>query len=286
MPAPALSSRPVRIAATLAAFVLFAWVFAQALGRWTAPTPTRMHPPALAQPVATILASGLWSGGGVPSESPVPVSTVESFSLLGVMAERDGGGYAVVRSRSGARVVAPGGEIVPGVTLVGVDAHQVRVRDGGGERMVELRRASAPVPSPGKAAATQVLSAPRPSAAPTLSTRPASAACALPAGFRGPVLKLHAELVEGLVAQPESWRALLAPDDGALVVRDEGGFATLLGLARGDRLTVANGVALREADDLVAAVLKPLIASQPVRIAGLRAGQPREILMLNAGACP
>ena len=100
------------------------------------------------------------------------------------------------------------------------------------------------------------------------------------------MLKLHAELVEGLVAQPESWRALLAPDDGALVVRDEGGFATLLGLARGDRLTVANGVALRDADDLVAAVLKPLIASQPVRIAGLRAGQPREILVLNAGACP
>lgn len=281
-----LSGRPVRIAATLAAFALFAWVFAQALVRLSAPAPAARHPPAPSQPVATILASGLGSGAATPSAAPVSAPAAESFALLGVMAERDGGGYAVVRSRSGARVVAPGGEIVPGVTLVGVDAHQVRVRDSGGERTVELHRASTSVPSPGKAVATQAVSAPRASAAPTPSTRAASAACTPPAGFRGPVLKLHAELVEGLVAQPESWRALLAPDDGALVVRDEGGFATLLGLARGDRLTVANGVALRDADDLVAAVLKPLIASQPVRIAGLRAGQPREILVLNAGACP
>lgn len=280
-----LNGRPVRIVATLAAFALFAWVLAQALLRLTSPTPAAMHPPAPTQPVATILASGLWSGASAPSASPGPASTAESFALLGVMAERHGGGYAVVRSRSGARVVVPGGEIVPGVTLVAVDAHQVRVRDGGGERAVELRRASTPVPPPGKAVATQAVSAPRSSAAPTLSSR-ASAACAPPAGFRGPVLKLHAELVEGLVAQPESWRALLVPEDGALVVRDEGGFATLLGLARGDRLTVANGVALQDTDDLVAAVLKPLIASQPVRIAGLRAGQPREILVLNAGTCP
>jgi len=282
----ALTGRPVRIVATLVAFALFAWVLAQAFLRLTAPTPAAMHAPAPAQPVATILASGLWSGAAAPSAAPVSASAAETFALLGVMAERDGGGYAVVRSRSGARVVAPGGEIVPGVTLVGVDAHQVRVRDGGGERTVELRRVSTPVPPPGKGVASQVVSAPRASAAPTLATRATSAACAAPAGFRGPVLKLHAELVEGLVAQPESWRALLAPEDGALVVRDEGGFATLLGLARGDRLTVANGVALQDTDDLVAAVLKPLIASQPVRIAGLRAGQPREILVLNAGACP
>ena len=100
------------------------------------------------------------------------------------------------------------------------------------------------------------------------------------------MLKLHAELLDGLIAQPDSWRAMFAADNGQLVVREEGGFAAMLGLARGDRLAQANGIALQQPDDVTGAVLRPLAASQPVRIRGSRGAMPREVLMLNAGACP
>ena len=34
------------------------------------------------------------------------------------------------------------------------------------------------------------------------------------------------------------------------------------------------------------AVLRPLVASQSVRLAGSRSGQPREVYIVNAGTCP
>lgn len=99
-------------------------------------------------------------------------------------------------------------------------------------------------------------------------------------------MKLHAELLEGLIAQPDSWKGMLAADGGVLVVREEGGFAAMIGLARGDRIAQANGIALLQPDDVTGAVLRPLVASQPVRIAGTRSGQAREVFIVNAGACP
>ena len=102
----------------------------------------------------------------------------------------------------------------------------------------------------------------------------------------GALLKVHGELLEGLIAQPDSWRAMLAGDNGSVVVREDGGFATMMGLAKGDRLLQANGVPLREPDDLTGAVLRPLVASRSVRIAGTRGGQPREIFVVNATTCP
>jgi len=87
-------------------------------------------------------------------------------------------------------------------------------------------------------------------------------------------------------ARPESWTAMLAPAQGALVVRDETGLAPMLGMKAGDRIAQANGVALGSIDDVLAVVVKPLVASQAVRLSGTRGGQPREWLFLNAGACP
>ncbi len=86
--------------------------------------------------------------------------------------------------------------------------------------------------------------------------------------------------------RPESWQALLAPVAGGLAVRDGSGFATMLGMKTGDRMTQANGIALSGIDDVQVAFVKPLIASQPVRVAGIRDGKPSEWLFLNAGACP
>ena len=269
-------------AATLAAFAALAWVAAHWIWRWASPRPAPVAASTPADPAATILASGLWSGSGdAPASAPAP----GDWRLLGVLAEPGGQGLAVFRTRDGARVVAAGAEIVAGTSLVSIGPSGVTVRDAAGERTVELRRES-----PTKAGSPPAPRAPvQKTAAPAaVIVRPAVAApgCSPPAGFAGPILKLHAELLEGLIAQPDSWRAMLAADNGALVVREEGGFATMIGLARGDRIAQANGIALMQPDDVTGAVLRPLVANQPVRIAGTRSGQPREVFIVNAGACP
>jgi hypothetical protein len=60
----------------------------------------------------------------------------------------------------------------------------------------------------------------------------------------------------------------------------------MLGMKTGDRMTQANGIALAGIEDVQVAFVRPLIASQPVRVAGIRDGKPSEWLFLNAGACP
>lgn len=262
--------------ATLAAFSVFAWVVAHWTWRALAPAPVPTPRPAPADPATAIVASGLWAP--TTSEPPAPKSAPASagsgeLTLLGVMAERDGRGWGVFRTKDGARVVAAGDEVVSGTTLVGVDPNGVRVRESSGERTLELRR------EPASSSAKRETGARGP-------VRPTNPACAVPQGYAGSIVKLHAELVEGMIAQPETWRTLLAAEGGALVVREDGGFAALLGLARGDRVSQANGVALREVDDVIAAVMRPLAASQPVRLSGQRAGRPRDVLLQNAGACP
>jgi len=276
-----LRERMLILAATAAAFVLFAWVAAHWIWRWASPPTPRASVPAPADPAATILASGLWAGG---TDAPVTAAppTSGDLRLVGVLAERDGKGYAVFRTREGARVIAAGAEISPGVKLASVDAWSVRIVDASGERTLELRRDAAPSTSaPARTPAAGV--APKVA---VLTPRATSPACAMPSGFSGAVLKLHAELLDGLIAQPESWRGMLAADNGQLVVREDGGFATMLGLAKGDRLVQANGIALQQPDDVTGAVLRPLAQSQAVRVAGSRAGQPREVLIQNATACP
>ena len=89
-----------------------------------------------------------------------------------------------------------------------------------------------------------------------------------------------------MAAQPRSWAALLAPGPGALVVRDETGLASMLGMKVGDRVVQANGIALAAIDDVLTAVVKPLAASQPVRVSGTRDGKAREWLFLNAARVP
>ena len=282
----AVDRRPLReraliALATAAAFVLLAWVAAHWLWRWASPPPPKASVAAPADPAATILASGLWAGGDAPAAAAP--SAPGDLRLVGVLAERDGKGYAVFRTREGARVVAAGAEVAPGVRVAAVDAWSVRLADASGERTLALRRDAAP-PAP-----SAPVRAPVGGVAPKVAAvtpRAASPACAAPSGFNGAMLRLHAELLDGLIAQPDSWRGLLAADNGQLVVREDGGFATMLGLAKGDRLVQANGIALQQPDDLIGAVLRPLAQSQPVRIAGSRAGQAREVMIVNATTCP
>jgi hypothetical protein len=71
-----------------------------------------------------------------------------------------------------------------------------------------------------------------------------------------------------------------------LIVRDQSGFAGMMGLRNGDRVERANGIALALPEDIAATVLKPLTRSQPVWVSGSRDGRPAQWLYLNAGACP
>jgi hypothetical protein len=165
--------------------------------------------------------------------------------------------------------VAAGRAIADDVTLVSVQREGVTVRDAGGERRLTLRASVVPPAqkSVAKAAA-------------------GNAACMTPPGFKGDILRLNAELVGGIVAQPDTWAALAAADSGALTVRDDSGFSAMLAMRKGDRIEQANGIALRTPDDIVNAVLRPLTAGQVVRLVGSRGGVQREWLLLNAGSCP
>ena len=213
---------------------------------------------------------------GVPAASAV--ATLQGDTrLLGVFAGAAGQGYALLRLPDrGAVLVRSGQDIQSGVTLEAVRPDGIRIRDRGELRDILLRGSPA-APSTPPPAVAQVAAAGAPAARP---------GCQRPPGFTGPIYRLNAELLSGMAAQPKSWADLLAPGQGGLVVREENGLASMLGMKAGDRFGQANGIALTSIDDVLAGVVKPLVASQPVRISGTRASKPYEWLFLNAGPCP
>ncbi|MEP7330148.1 MAG: hypothetical protein ABI777_13125 [Betaproteobacteria bacterium] len=263
------------LAAGAAVIATIGW---RALG----PASVTATPTIPADPLPTILASGLWSGappvdGAKDGRIAATPRAAGDMRLLGVIAERAGKGFALFRLADGPRLVASGQDVADGLRLIAVRPDGVTVRDGGGERAIALRPESRTAP----ASTPLVTAAVAPRIAPGRNP-----ACNAPAGFKGPVLRLNAELFQGIVAKPESWMALLAPDRGALVVRDDSSFMAMLAMKKKDRLEQANGIALSAPDDIISAVLKPLAGNQSVRITGTRDGAPREWLLLNAGTCP
>jgi len=207
--------------------------------------------------------------GALPANAPASAD-VGDVRLLGVFAETDGKGYALLRAGTGtAMLVAAGQDIAPGVRVESVRPDGVSVLRGGVRRELSLRT-QPPADRPRAVAAA--------AAGPT--------ACAIPPGFKGPVVRLNAELLGGMMDAPDAWKALVAPASGALVVRDQSGFAGMLGLKNGDRVERANGIALALPDDIAATILRPLTRSQPVWLAGTREGKPQQWLYLNAGSCP
>ncbi|MFO1310830.1 MAG: type II secretion system protein N [Burkholderiales bacterium] len=268
-------ARLLAMAAALASGAVLAVVVAYWGTRALAPSPVRIAPAAPADPVAAILASGLLRApaAALPQAEVRKDETLSGDArLLGVFAERDGRGFALFRLPSGPKLVAQGQEIAQGAKLVAVRPDGITIRDAGGERRVALR--AEPQPKPAPAAATVAAKSAR------------NPACAPPPGFKGTVLRLNAELFQGIVNKPETWTAMVMPDQGALAVRDDSGFATMLAMKKGDRLLQANGIPLSAPEDVIGAVLRPLASSQSVRVTGTRDGQPREWLLLNAGACP
>lgn len=270
---PSRGWRVLSFVATLAALTLLAFVIAYWLWQLFGPPRVHIRPATPEDPAGVLLASGLFNrGAAAPSNAAIdatPQALGGDARLLGVFAETGDQGYALFRLSSGPKLVAAGQEIAPGATLVAVRPEGIVVRETAGERTIVLRNAQ---PKTALATAAQVE-----------RTAASKSACTPPVGFKGQVVALNAELMNGLIAQPDSWRALLEPSTGALLVRDESGFAAMLGLKRGDRIEQANGIALSSADDVVSAVLRPLASNQPVRVTGSRDGQPRELWLRNTG---
>jgi len=256
--------------ALVAAAILLAVALAWWGWHWFGPPPADFVPAAPSEPALALAASGLFAApaGAAAADAPARPAS-DDMRLLGVLAEENGAGSALFRLPGGPKLVAAGQLVADDVMLVSVQRDGVTVRAGSGERRLVLR-------------ATAV--APMAKSAAKVAT--GNVACAPPAGFKGDTLRLNAELVGGIVAQPDAWTALATAERGALTVRDDSGFSTMLAMKKGDRIEQANGIALRAPEDVVNAVLRPLTAGQSVRLVGTRGGSPREWLLLNAGSCP
>lgn len=266
--------------ATLAAGAALALVIAYWGWQLLGPSAVHIAPAAPLDPAATIVAANLF-GQGDQQRPPQRVTRdavlAGDTKLLGIIAESGDRGYALFRTATGAKLVAQGSEIASGITLVSVQRDGVTIRDGAGEHRYALRT-SAPAAARTAATASSV------NAARAAVTARANATCAPPAGFRGSVVKLNAELLGGLGADAVQWPALLEPITGGLVVRADNGFAAMLGLKSGDRLAQANGIALTAPDDVATAIIKPLVANQGVRLIGARDGATQELWLANV-AC-
>jgi hypothetical protein len=274
--------RAPRFASALATFIAgCALALVVAYWSWQIAGPAALHiaaqPPA--DPAATIIAADLFNAAGVHAPAGTPAASVLSGDarLVGIVAQPLQHGYALFRFPAGTKLVAQGEQIAPGVTLTAIEPFAITIRDGAGERRFVLHESAAATP-------------PAASAAPGRNTSPASSAprdasrtasCAPPAGFHGNVVRINAELLGGLAGEAGPWRTLLAPATGGLVVREEGGFGAMLGLKAGDRIAQANGIALRVPDDVTAAVIRPLLGNQGVRIVGSRGGTKHELWLAN-----
>jgi len=272
--APARELRALTVVALLAlvsAAVMLAVALALWGWRWFGPAPADFIPAAPPEPALALPASGLFAApAGMSAAAEAPVRPVSGdMRLLGVLAEEGGKGFALFRLPGGPKLVAAGQVVADDVMLASVQRDGVTLRDGGAERRLGLgAAAAAPAPKPAAKGGT------------------GNVACTPPAGFKGDTLRLNAELVAGIVAQPDAWAALATAERGALTVRDDSGFSTMLAMKKGDRIEQANGIALRAPEDIVNAVLRPLTSGQPVRLAGTRGGLPREWMLFNAGSCP
>lgn len=275
--APAMRWKLLSAVAMLFALAVLALTLAHWAWQWFGPAPASIAVTAPTGDYVRRIADAHLFGAAA---APVPTAAAPGsgdLRLLGVIAERNGRGYALFRSGSrGPLFVAAGQDVASGVRLDTVRADGVTLIDAGVRRDMTLRAALS-------AAAAAAAEKTRPAA---VASNVKSSACAPPAGFAGPVVRLNAELLTGMMNTTDAWKALVEPGAGALIVRDQSGFAGNLGFRNGDRVESANGVALAIPADIPAMVLQPLTRSQPVWLAGSRDGKPQHWLYLNAGACP
>jgi len=253
-------SRIIAGGSMLAALALLAIVLAYWSWRWFGPASVViLQSDTQGEYTRRISAAHLFGTRAPVAPAGEPAAVSGELRLLGVFAQQDGRGYALFRGARGALFAAAGTDVVPGVRVEAVWPGGVTLIESGARREIALRRA-APAQKP--------------------------ATCAAPAGFAGQIVRLNAELLSGMIKAPDTWKALLQPGPGGLVVRDQSGFAGMMGLRNGDHVERANGIALAIPEDIGATVLQPLTRSQSVWVTGVRDGKAQQWFYLNAGACP
>ena len=140
--------RAVEVSVTLLAAASVAVVVAWWGWRWFGPAAVDLPARSANEPVPSV-ALAVSPPFGTSREAPSHDGTWErrlrrrlsgDVRLLGVIAERDGGGHALFRFADGtARLVAAGTRLSDSATLVAVKPDGVTVRDAGGERDIPLR---------------------------------------------------------------------------------------------------------------------------------------------------
>lgn len=254
----------------LVALALLALVLAYWGWRWFGPAPVAL-PRSVPQgdPVQRIGAARVFGVSAASTRAAEPSVASGDLRLLGVFAGQEGRGYALFRGARGALFAGAGTDVVPGVRLESVRPDGVTLVENETRRDLALRSVARPATTPAVAVASAKASS-----------------CAAPVGFAGQIVRLNAELLTGMIKAPDAWKALVQPGAGGLIVRDQSGFAGMMGLRSGDRLERANGIALTLPDDVAAQVLQPLTRSQSVALSGVRDGKMQQWLYVNAGACP
>ncbi|MCL2297702.1 MAG: hypothetical protein FWC38_06530 [Proteobacteria bacterium] len=247
--------------------VAVAWWAWYALG----PKPVHITPAPIESPTAVLRAAPLFGSAPMaPTGKSGDAALEGELRLLGLIAENEGQGYAVFRFGQGVYIAQAGDEVAGRATLIRIEPNAIILRESSGaERRVVLRPEEKSNEKSAENPAASMMS---------------SAAC-VPANFKGGVVHLNTELLQGASMQPETFYALLEARDGGLVVRTDNGHAAMLGLRAGDVLQSANNIALTRAEDVSATILKPLTTGQSVLLKGKRGDQTRELLLVNASVC-
>ena len=194
--APPRSWRIAAVSVLWLAIALLAWVLAHWGWRWFGPAPAS---------VSIVVPTGDWAQrvasahlfGAAAGNAPATTESspgIGDLRLLGVFSQRDGRGLALFRSSRGPLLVASGQEIGGGVRLVSVRRDGVTLNDAGVVREIALR--------PAKAGDTRRNA--------TVASGTKSAACGIPAGYTGQVVRLNAELLGGMISAPDAWKTLPA----------------------------------------------------------------------------
>ena len=224
-------------------------------GRRSRRVPCTSLRPRPRDPAATILASGLCAAPGAARRAAEPPRTPSALAgdtrLLGVL--RRAATAAATRCsacRPAPRLVAAGQR-----HRAGRDARRRATR-----RHHDSRR--------GRRARASRCAASRRRRPPPAAQRRRRAPRAIPrarrrAGFKGAVLRLNAELFQGIIAQArELARDGRQPSRARSSCATKAASSTMLGMKKGDRLRRPTASRSTAPDDVVGAVLRPL-AAQP-----------------------
>ncbi|MDR0587639.1 MAG: hypothetical protein LBG61_01490 [Burkholderiales bacterium] len=292
-------------------FGTVAWVvLASTLAYWfwqiVAPSPVAVVPEFSGDAVMTLRASSLFGEEGVGKKPDTAAATsFFDWRLLGIISDQKGQGYAVFRAKNQVAVLNTG-ETANGVTLTRLAANEATLRDDHGAERTFLLRENNKTPEgvqvPDKAPSSDQADKPNRAARSVgraagmservgESTRRSGAVTAaknacVPNDFKGRVVKLNPELLQGALNDPSVFYAPLEKTQDGILVKVANGHTAMLGLSRGDLLKTANDITLINVEDISGLIIRPFAGGQTVKLSGVRQGKTMELMLVNAATCP